>query len=359
MNLNPVEEIVGDNLAAGYLEDLLNQPAALHGLLDKVDESGGPAALDISPYDLVLITGMGGSHFANYYLWRTLNAAGVPVQWLSTDELISFESEDWLPERTLVWAVSQSGLSGELCEYLARIDSRPGIDVLAVTNNEETTPLTESATRVEYIHAGLEATVGTKTYTNTVALNNMLATRAIGGNTRELMSHYRAAADEVASYLASDWRGQLYPLAQAIGRSETFVLAGRGESHGTALEGALVLKEAANLHVEGLSVGQFRHGPFELADSSLFLWLLSGGGGYEESDESFTRGLIGCGTTVALTGLSSGLPGALEVLAPAGVMASRPVRHIVPIQLAAVLIAESLGNEPGAFRNSLKITTGI
>lgn len=342
-----------------YIDDLMEQPAALNRLLDHVASDLGPGALNLGSYDLIVVTGMGGSHFANYYLWRRLHLAGLPVQWVSTDELLSFEGDSWSRGRTLLWVSSQSGLSGEVSELIARHGSRPGVDVLAVTNSEGLTPLTERADYVQHIMAGPEATVGTKTYTNTVVANELLATTALGGDAGEPIAAYRQAATGITDYLNGDWRGVLAPLASAAGDSKAFVIVGRGSGHGTALEGALVLKEAVNMHVEGLSAGQFRHGPLELADPGLLLWFVAGGAGYAELDRAFVNELVGFGAHVAVTGLS-GLPqGAFDIPAPAGPAIAEPIRRIIPIQLAASVIAEALGLQPGVFRNNRKVTTAL
>ena len=113
------------------------------------------------------------------------------------------------------------------------------------------------------------------------------------------------------------------------------------------------------MHVEGLSAGQFRHGPLELADPNLLLWLIAGGPSYAELDVAFACDLVGFGAHVAVTGLRQRAPGAFEIPAPEGSGLTEPIRHIIPIQLAAIVIAESAGLEPGVFRNNQKVTTAL
>jgi glucosamine--fructose-6-phosphate aminotransferase (isomerizing) len=343
----------------GFTDDLWAQPVALTRLLDRYEFLAAAQALDLRAYRRIVVTGMGGSHFANYYLWRRLTAAGLNAQWMSTDEVLSFSEHSWMPERTLLWISSQSGLSGEVSELIRRYGTKSGIDVIAVTNNEGLVPLSTRANCVQLIAAGPEFSVGTKTYTNTVVANELLVSDLLGEDTAGLLLGYRQAANSISDYLDSDWRSLLAPVADLVAGSDAVVLLGRGASYGTVLEGALVLKEAANTQAEGLSAGQFRHGPLEIADAKLFTWLLADDSATDNLDRSLAAELVGFGAQVVATGLT-GLPGGvLDVPAPSGPAFAAPLLRIIPLQLASIVVAEALGLEPGVFRNNQKITTGL
>jgi glucosamine--fructose-6-phosphate aminotransferase (isomerizing) len=343
----------------GFTDDLWEQPIALNRLLDRYEYSAVSQALDLKSYRRIVVTGMGGSHFANYYLWRRLTAAGLNAQWMSTDEVLSFSEHSLMPERTLLWISSQSGLSGEVSELISRWGTKLGIDVIAVTNNEGVVPLTTSANYVQLIAAGPEFSVGTKTYTNTVVANDLLVSDLLGEDTAGLLLGYRQAATGISDYLNSDWRSLLAPVADLVFGSDAVVLLGRGASYGTALEGALVLKEAANTQAEGLSAGQFRHGPLELADAKLFTWLLADDVATGRFDRSLAAQLVGFGAKVVTTGLTALPDGVFDVPAPSGPALAVPLLRMIPLQLGSIVVAEALGLEPGVFRNNQKITTGL
>ena len=63
---------------------------------------------------------------------------------------------------------------------------------------------------------------------------------------------------------------------------------GRGYNLAAALQGAILLKEVAKLPAEGMSAGEFTHGPIEMASHGMLAVVLLGG-----HTSRLMRGLVG------------------------------------------------------------------
>ena len=170
-----------------YILDILSQPNALQTALERFDPAPlAPlaAAIQRGDFDRILLTGMGASLYASYPAWLTLAAAGLPVMWVDAAELIHYTPEI-VTARTLLWLSSQSGKSAEIVSALRfeRI-ARPA--ALLATVNDLDSPLANATETFDGlsarlpIHAIVEKTVSTRTYTNTLAINQLSALALLG-----------------------------------------------------------------------------------------------------------------------------------------------------------------------------------
>jgi glutamine---fructose-6-phosphate transaminase (isomerizing) len=111
--------------------------------------------------------------------------------------------------------------------------------------------------------AGSQSTVSTKTYTCSVAVLMYLAFAIAGDPQRQLTQELIKAIRAEEKIL--DGRDLLIePTVEFFDHPTYVALMSRGPDLASALQGALLLKEAARLPAEGLSAGQFRHGPIEI-----------------------------------------------------------------------------------------------
>jgi hypothetical protein len=90
--------------------------------------------------------------------------------------------------------------------------------------------------------------------------------------TRQELKH---ACPATAAYLA-DWKDYVRTLAQVLKNTRHLFLVGRGASLATVGTGALIVKESAHFHAEGMSSAAFRHGPFEMLGSETFVLVFAG-----------------------------------------------------------------------------------
>ncbi|MDN4073874.1 SIS domain-containing protein [Fictibacillus terranigra] len=235
-----------------FMKEVAEQPQALKDTLES--NRGNHLSLDLNRP--LLFTGMGSSLAAGQLAALYLNAKGYPALALDTSELLHYQLPMLQHYQTII--VSQSGESFEACQLAAQLK-----EYTAITNTPQST-LTSKASQVFYTLAGKEeAIAATKTFTSTAGLLLQLcsqwANEPLEDALVQAVSGLEAAINEqeiknqIESFLSFD---------------QPLFLLGRGPSVITSDLGALLLKEAARMHTESLSLGQFRHGPFELlADS--------------------------------------------------------------------------------------------
>ncbi len=344
-----------------YLDDILFQPAAMRRLIDVADETIAAIRLPmpLGDYDRIIVTGMGGSHFANYYLCRELTARGFSVEWTPTDELISLGA---LPtnQRIVVIAASQSGLSGEVVAWVQQNAGARNIDLISITNNPDARVLLDASHASILLRAGEEATVSTKTYLNTLAAARLLVHALTGTETTTTLAGLRDTADGIEEYLAGPWRDALTGLVEADRQARARLLVGRAGALGTVLQGALITKEAAKLPYEGLSAGQFRHGPLDLADERLLVWFFADGDYMSAENDGLIDDLVRFGAKVFTTGMAGAKrAGAQTIPMPRVPVGYDEFARIIPVELANIPLSEAEGHEPGTFRHNDKVTTKL
>lgn len=332
-----------------YVTDIRAQPRALHALLDRPPGGAANQLLGrLSQFDRVIMTGMGASLYAQYPAFLALAAAGLPVWWIETSELLG-EAGGLLTARSLLWITSQSGRSAEVVALLSeRPSARPA--VLGVTN-DPASPLAGAADAVIELRAGEEQTVGTRSYVNSLAAHLQATAIALE---RPVPRELYDMPGHLDAYL-SRWDEHTTVWDSAVKQSIIFSL-GRGTSQAAAMTGALVVKEAAKVGIEGMSASQFRHGPLEMADDRTCVILLPGTAASVPLIDRLAAHLSAVGAN-AVRLLPWDLPGNGPRLPAAGSAMTLPLAEIIPFQLLSVILAERQGLEPGTFRQIAKVTT--
>ena len=122
------------------------------------------------------------------------------------------------------------------------------------------------------MHAGPEFGVAsTKAFVSTLTVLTLLAIhlgrlRQLSANrAREILRGLEALPKQIEAILAQN--AALKKLARKYTRSEDFFFLGRGCMFPIALEGALKLKEISDIHAEGYSAAEMKHGPIALIDA--------------------------------------------------------------------------------------------
>jgi glutamine---fructose-6-phosphate transaminase (isomerizing) len=332
-----------------YVTDIRAQPQALQALLDRSPDEAAKQLLGRLPeFDRVIMTGMGASLYAQYPAFLTLAAAGLPVWWIETSELLG-DARGLLTAGSLLWITSQSGRSAEVVALLSEQPS-DGPAVLGVTN-DLASPLAEAADAVIDLCSGEELTVGTRSYVNSLAAHLEATAVALARPVpRDLYDMPR----HLDAYL-SRWDGHMKIWDSAVRQSMIFSL-GRGASLAATMTGALIVKEAAKVAMEGMSASQFRHGPLEVADDRTCAILVPGTAASVPLIGRLAADLTAVGAN-AVQLQEWGLPGDHPWLPAAGSAQTLPIAEIIPFQLLSVVLAERQGLEPGAFRQIAKVTT--
>lgn len=339
-----------------YVKDILSQSEGLRDALENFD----PRALEVvrqvvtaGQCDRIILTGMGASYYGAYPAWLRLCGLDLPVVLWDTAELLHYALGQ-VTSRTLVWVISQSGESAEVHRLLERLASKRPKLLIGVTNNPSST-LGKAAEVVLPLHAGAEHTVSTRTYINTLAVTLMAAAvlrdEPVSACKEALWQGQMAMAD----YLKA-WSHHLDTIREMADRLRHLFLLGRGASFASAQEGALVLKEAAKFAAEGMGAAQFRHGPLEIVETGIAVWLFGGAQPTVELNRTLGLEIKQYGGEVAWVGTQP-VEGLTWVPLPSVPELALPLVEILPVQALSVVLAEASGREPGQFRHIGKVTT--
>ncbi len=343
---------------SSFADEIWEQPEALHRAVD----ASGPALKALSPLaarlrqgDLkrVVLTGMGSSFYAVYPTLGYLIEHGVTAIAFESSELLHYYTP-LLDARTLLVAISQSGTSVEVCKLVEGLSRQT--PVVGVTN-DLSSPLARRSDAVLELRAGHEVTVSSKTYTCTLAVLHLMARALAGGDLEAAVAELRCVADAINEMLPT-WQRQADEMVAWLEKARFLTFLGRGPSHASAMTAALIVKETAKFPTEGLSGGQFRHGPIEVTSSELGVFIFAGPGRTRDLSLRLAEELAEKGARVAVIGdAGHAVKGALTVGAPAGDEWTVPVGEIVPIQLFAAQLAAHRGLEVGKFFYGGKVTT--
>jgi glucosamine--fructose-6-phosphate aminotransferase (isomerizing) len=334
-----------------YLTDVLDQPQALSSLLDGATSIA--AALDgvgLATRPRVIVSGMGSSHFAGFSLWAGLVEMGIPAWWIDTAQLLDAIDGLVVPN-TVVWLTSQSGDSAESVALLNRLPAGQ-VQVVGVTNRESSALGRAADVRID-LRAGDEATVSTKSYVNTLAVNRLVMAD-LTGRTAAAVTSLRETVSALDSYLAR--------LDEQVAQIEDFaagrhlLLTGRGAAAASAQGAGLVIKEAAKTPVEGMSAGALRHGPIELSGSELAVAFFDHGpGAHQDQNRRLARDLEAAGTEVAWV-CEDRVDGSRRLPAPSGPGIDLGIRDAAAFQTLSFELARRSGVTAGAFTFASKVT---
>ena len=342
-----------------YILDILSQPNALLTTLERFDPAPlAPlaAAIQRGDFDRILLTGMGASLYASYPAWLTLAAAGLPVMWVDTAELIHHVSGIVTP-RTLLWISSQSGKSAEIVSALS-FERIPRPAALLATVNDLGSPLSKATENFDGLaarlplHTMVEKTVSTRTYTNTLAINQVAALALLSRDVESAHSSLKQTAASMTGYL-SNWEERVAKLGEQIGFPERLAILGRGPSMASTYTGALTLGEASKFLAAPYQAAEFRHGPMELANPDLTVLLFAGPSETRDLNLRLLDDLRSYHVNAFWIGAGSN---DWQIELPEVPAIGLPLMEILPIQLLSIHFARQIGVEPGHFFRTGKIT---
>jgi len=228
---------------AAFLADLEAKPASLLALLDDL-----PAWPDVGDGPL-LLTGMGSSFFAADVAARRLRRHGI----VAIAELASVEASlPASPGLTLI-AVTASGRSAET---LGLLQAHHGSTrTIALTNDGDAEM---PADDIVLMRAGTEAGgVACRTYLHTlVAL--LALEQQISGVDLRLVERVKRSAAAIA-FLLDRQHGWLPPVIEAVEGTEGLWFLAPAERIGSALQGALMVREGPRRIADGCETGDWNH----------------------------------------------------------------------------------------------------
>lgn len=341
-----------------FLEEILSQPRVLRASVDRYLEDDAllqavNKVRDEGGYRLVLLTGMGSSYFALYPACIYLSEHGLPAFMVEASELLHYY-KDLVSERVLVVIASQSGETVEVKRLLGEVGGKSFI--ISVTNDAEN-HLARNSDLPLYLHAGEERAPASKTHTATVAVVLLLAMHLTStGDSQRLQGVY-AAVQAMEDFLEG-WRGRIDGLVDFLAEVDCLSLLGRGPSLASAMAGGLILKEASKLRAEGMSGGQFRHGPLEVVTPDFAAVVFATRGRTSEINLRLARDIAEFGGKVVVVGSDKELEGEriFNLMLPPLDEFCSPLLEILPIQLLSWRVATERGLQPGRFDKAAKVT---
>jgi glutamine---fructose-6-phosphate transaminase (isomerizing) len=336
-----------------YVRDILDQPAALRNTLANLNPprslSRLAGKLSRGQFERIVLTGMGSSFHVLHPLYLALVAAGCTPILVETSELIHYQNP-LLDRRTLVVAVSQSGKSAEMMRLL---DTNRGHSPIIAVTNSPRSPLARGSNATLLTRAGKEFSVSCKTYLTALLALKWLGDVLCEKNLQRTRQELAETPMAVARYL-SNWKDSVRSFAGKLTRMRRLFLVGRGASLAAVGTGALIIKESAHFHAEGMSSAAFRHGPLEMLSRETYVLVFAGDPKTKELNCRLWQDIREKDGKAEIVGATvSGLPCCLPTVPPALL----PILEILPVQMITLALAACRGREAGRFELASKVTT--
>ncbi len=327
-------------------------------------KSEAEIAEELKKFGRIIIVACGTSFYAGmvaeYYLEKI---AKIPVE-------VEFASEfryrePILEDDTLVLFISQSGETADTIAAMKLVKEQ-NIPTMSLCNVRLST--LDRATQYK-MYMNCEAEIGvasTKAFTSSLVLLNLfsLYMGKIRGHVdaQEEKKHIRGLLDFpslMEKVLAYD--SFFNETAQDLKQFKGFLYIGRGVSFPIAMEGALKLKELAYMHAEGYAAGEMKHGPIALIDKKMAIVAVA------PQDDVFEKTISNIEEVVARGGqviaIGSEQNDKMKNLAlhyltlPQAHWSLNPILAVVPLQLMAYHVSDSLGYDVDQPRNLAKSVT--
>jgi glucosamine--fructose-6-phosphate aminotransferase (isomerizing) len=214
----------------------------------------------------VMIAARGTSDNAAHYLKHLLEVElGIPVG-LASPSVVTIYGTELNYAGTLVVAISQSGQSPDLSEYVKV--AREGNGLTLALTNDPSSPLAHTAELHLDLMAGKEiAVAATKSYTAQLFTSYLLVKLW-----RSDKVEFSSIAIEAKRLL--DELGSIETVLDSLGKDSSIVVIGRGYSYGNARELALKIQETSHITVQGMSAADYLHGPIAAVNSETRVLIL-------------------------------------------------------------------------------------
>ena len=224
--------------------------------------------------------GMGSSYFASLYgSYMFANMTHGTAMTHLASEFVHYPSAIGAKEACL--ALSQSGESIETVNTV-RLLRRKRNFVIGVTNDPRST-LAKLSDHVLLTHSGNEKASSTKTFAATLAILYCLAvalaaeSKRIGEIKEELLVNELLRVSRAIDTNLAGWNHEAKEQSIKFANCRAAMVLARGPNLPAALQGALLLKEVAKIPAEGMSSGEFSHGPVEILSRQISTVVLGGG----------------------------------------------------------------------------------
>jgi glucosamine--fructose-6-phosphate aminotransferase (isomerizing) len=329
-------------------QDIQGQAIALSSVLTQCCGDGLPSILQAAELlksgRQVLITGIGASMFASISLQYRLWSRGIAATLIEAAEVLHYCHAAY--SDAILVVVSRSGESIEITRLLSLVKGRQPI--IAVTNEPAST-LAREADITLHLNSPPDEMVAVQTYTGT-----LLTLHALASAMDNRLDQFKEEVNTIIPDLPRWISGLLQKRDgwDSFLRIDTPVyLLARGASYASASEGALLFNEIAKIPAIGMLTASFRHGPVELVDSNFRGLIFAPTGRTQTLNLALARDLARFGGKVRVIGPPEGDASDIDccpILAVSELLT--PLVEIIPVQVAALRMAELRGIPPGSFR---------
>lgn len=329
--------------------------AHMRGFLEHEDKLKSANRIIIVAMGTALYAGAVGEYMIEEY-------AGIPVEVESAAEFRY--RKPVINEHTVVIAVTQSGETADLIAAVREAKLK-GALVIGLVNVVGSTVAREVHAGA-YCHAGPEIGVAsTKAFMaqlTVLALVALFLGRQRGMSVvvgQRIAKELLALPEKVKTILTQV--DQISALAKNYAQYRDFFFLGRKYNFPIAYEGALKLKEISYLHAEGYGAGDLKHGPIALIDENFpSIMIAPQDSVYEKMVSNIQEVKARSGRVLAIATEGDAqmktiaddviyIPKTLEMLTP--------LLAVVPLQIFAYALADSLGRDIDQPRNLAKSVT--
>ncbi len=175
--------------------------------------------------------------------------------------------QDFITDRSLVIAVSQSGETADTLEAI-EVAKKKSAKVLSIINVEGSS-MDRISDYAIHLKAGPEkAVASTKATTAQLAILTLLS-YALDDRLEEGKILLVNTASQINDMLNPRYEEHILKLAEKIQDVESMYVIGKGSNYPMALEAAIKLQEVSYIHAEGFAGGELKHGPIALIDKNV------------------------------------------------------------------------------------------
>ncbi|MEM2918440.1 MAG: glutamine--fructose-6-phosphate transaminase (isomerizing) [Candidatus Altiarchaeota archaeon] len=268
-----------------------------------------------------------------------------------------YSTVNTIDEDCAVIAISQSGETTDTIASVREAKKR-GAFIVSIVNVLGST-LTRISDENIFIHSGPEiAVASTKAYIGQLTSITLLSleiareNKKIDSETLEKnLNEFEELPKKIEEILNE--KEKIKKLAEKFYKKRIFFYIGRRLGYGTALEGALKIKEISYVHAEAYPAGEMKHGPIALLDEGVPVIAISPINELNEKMESNIQEAKARKASVIVISEKNGSDIEIPKVNPL----LSPILYIVPLHLFAYYISTLKGLDPDKPRNLAKSVT--
>jgi glutamine---fructose-6-phosphate transaminase (isomerizing) len=341
-------------------QDIQNQGDALRQTLDFQLGPGWSnlerAAQAIRNATQITVASIGASYSASLPFVYRLGAAGKPAALVDASELLHYTNSTAQPGSVFILA-SRSGETIEIVRLLQVLKGRAGT-IIGVTNEPES-PLARLSDIPILLGCPRDHLIAIQTYSATLLTLLIMAELILRDvpipDMKQIVGSLPGLVESsIGEYsrVSQDWAGGFRQYGGVY-------LLARGPSRASANQAALLFHEMARYPAAAWTIGEFRHGPWEVMDERICAFVFMPEDQTQALNEAFAVDLAEMGGDVRVisAGKPKSLPGNLSIWAIPPVDPSlAPILEIIPVQFFIYEYSRWQGLTPGEFRASTPVT---